>query len=86
MVNVTSENGSTTITADFYRLSTATDRPFVSVFDSAGELVCELFVPSSIHPLHDRDDTVALGPWHVQATEDEVVMCIEAQSSVWKHK
>ncbi len=86
MVKVTSENGSTTITADFYRLSTATDRPFVSVFDAAGELVCELFVPSSIHPLHDRDDTVALGPWHVQATEDEVVMCIEAQSSVWKHK
>ena len=86
MVKVTSENGSISIIADFYRLSTAVDRPFVSVFDVAGDPVCELFVPSSIHPLHDRDDTVALGPWHVDATEDEVVLCIEAQSSVWKHK
>lgn len=82
----TTEAGSVSIVADAYRLLTIPDRPFVLLFDRMGELLCELFVPSSIHPLHDRDDTVSLGAWHVQEVGDEVVLCIEAQSSVWKHK
>jgi len=86
MVSIATEAGSISVTGEYYRLTTATDRPFVSLFDATGALLCELFVPSSIHPLHDRDDTVALGPWHVESGQDEVVLCVEAQSSVWKRK
>ncbi|MFW6097971.1 MAG: hypothetical protein ACOC9Z_07835 [Chloroflexota bacterium] len=91
MIDVTTDGDSVSVVAGSYRLITATDRPFVRVFDAGGDLLCELFVPSSINPLHDRDDTVALGRWHVEAGrgpngEEGVVLCMEAQSSVWEGK
>lgn len=91
MIDVITDGDSVSVVARAYRLITATDRPFVSVFDAGGERLCELFVPSSINPLHDRDDTVALGPWQVDVMRgpdgsDNVVLCQEAQSSVWDGK
>ncbi len=83
---IRSENGVISIAGDGYRLATTTDRPFVLLYDAGGELLCELFVPSSIHALHARDDTVALGSWQVHGDEAEAVLSLEAQSSVWQHK
>lgn len=82
----TTNTGGFSVSSSYYRLTTAPDRPFVFLFDGNDELLCELFVPSSIHPLHDRDDTVALGSWQAQQHGDEVVFCLEAQSSVWQQK
>ncbi len=93
---LTNESGGIVVSAALYDLVVAEDRPFVSLYDADGQLLCELFVPSSIHPLHDRDDTVALDPWQVttvtghpgsgQAAVQEIVLSVGAQSSTWQEK
>lgn len=74
------------ITAPFYRLRLAPDRPYVGVYDGNGELLAELFVPSSIHPLHDRDDTTSVGDWQVDEIAGEILLSLPAASSVWAEK
>jgi hypothetical protein len=74
------------VSTDVYRLTTAADRPFVYLQRASGELLAELFVLASVHPLHDRDDTVAVGGWEVVEGAGEIVLSLAAASSVWAEK
>jgi hypothetical protein len=81
------EQGLLAVRAETYTLTFAADRPFVYLHDASGASVAELFVPSSVHTLQDRDDTVRLGHWEVTQNEDaEIVVSVEAASSVWESK
>ncbi len=80
------ENGVLAITADTYRLNFASDRPFVYLDDGDGARLAELFVLSSVHPLHDRDETTRIGTWQVTPATDEVVFSLDVESSVWQRK
>jgi hypothetical protein len=78
--------GLLTLRAETYTLTFAVDRPFVYLDDAAGERLAELFVLSSVHPLHDRDDTLSAGSWQVEQAGDEVLFSLAARSSVWSGK
>lgn len=80
------KSGLRTLSAEAYSLTFAADRPFVYLDDPHGVRLAELFVLSSIHPLHDRDDTVAIGAWKMENSPGETVFTLEAQSSVWQRK
>lgn len=83
----TRENDIPCIKAERYELTFPKDRPFVNVKDNAGDNVMELFVPSSIHPLADRDDTVEiLGEWTIEERDGSFIASIEAKSSAWEKK
>ena len=60
------KSGLRTLSAETYSLTFAADRPFVYLDDPRGARLAELFVLSSIHPLHDRDDTVSVAGWRVE--------------------
>jgi hypothetical protein len=85
-MEVEEEGGRLSVRAETYSLTFAADRPFVYLDDANGARIAELFVLSSIHPLHDRDDTVGLGRWQVDESPDEVVFSLAAASSVWQTK
>ncbi len=85
-MRIVRENGLLTLQAERYRLSFPADRPFVYVDDSSGARLAELFVLSSVHPLHGRDDTVAFGDWQVTDAGDQVICTLQARSSVWAGK
>lgn len=74
------------IWSDNYRLTTADDRPFVYLERRNGERLAELFVLSSVHPLHDRDDTVAAGAWEVEEQAGVILLSLAARSSAWAEK
>ncbi|MDT8305809.1 MAG: hypothetical protein RRC07_07730 [Anaerolineae bacterium] len=74
------------ICGESYQLATAHDRPFVYLECGNGERLAELFVLSSVHPLHDRDDTVAAGAWEVEEREGVILLSLVAHSSVWAEK
>ncbi len=82
-----SEEGDFKLFAETYQLTFAADRPFVKLFDEHGNLVADLFVLSSIHPLNGRDDTtVQAGKWQIEKHPEEVIYSLEAGSSVWQRK
>ena len=72
--------------ADSYALSFPSDRPFVYVYDTSGELIAELFFLSSIHPSVGRDDTTSVTRWYCAEAGEETVFSAEAGSSVWDRK
>lgn len=80
------ENGVLKVFADTYSLEFAKDRPFVYLDDENGARTAELFVLSSINPLHGRDDTTQAGPWRVDEGLEEMIFSLEASSSVWESK
>ena len=69
-MEVEEEGGCLSVRAETYSLTFAADRPFVYLDDASGARIAELFVLSSVHPLHDRDDTVSLGRWQVEESPD----------------
>jgi hypothetical protein len=75
-----------TLHAETYRLALAVDRPYAYLSDGDGCSIADLFVPSSIHPLSNRDDTTRVGEWTIEETSEEIVFSLEAQSSVWDRK
>jgi hypothetical protein len=75
-----------TFSAESYTLTFLVDRPYVYVDDIRGTRLMELFVSSSVHPLHDRDDTVRVGTWEVETSPDETVYWLSVGSSVWTEK
>src|SRR5436853_2291729 len=79
-------NGTLAVHAEAYTLTFANDRPFVYLDDAAGTRLAELFVLSSIHPLHDRDDTTRFGAWQLEESAEELVVWLQAESSVWRGK
>lgn len=74
------------VMTDTYMLTIAADRPFATLEDADGHDLAELFCSSSVHTLHGLDDTVSLGPWEVAEHQNEIVLSLEADSSVWDKK
>lgn len=75
-----------TFSAETYTLTFPIDRPFVYVDDARGSRLLDLFVLSSVHPLHDRDDTTRVGEWQVEDRSDATVYSLRVASSVWDEK
>src|SRR5574338_333510 len=73
-------------TTQTYRLIFPTDRPFVYVESPRGERLAELFVLSSIHTLHGRDDTTRIGSWEIEEQPGVTTFVLRAESSLWKEK
>ena len=82
----TKENGVLKIAADTYRLTFASDRPFVYLDDGNGKRLAELFVLSSVHPLHGREDTLKIGSWEVEESPEENIFSLAAESTAWRRK
>jgi hypothetical protein len=80
------KQGLTQLEAERYRLAFAPDKPFIYLDDLQGRRLAELFVLSSIHPMHDRDDTTKVGGWMVEESEDEILFSLTAASSTWHKK
>lgn len=74
------------ISANHYSLTGLTDRPFVLLDDGQGNRLAELLVLSSIHPMHDRDDTTATSAWEAEETPGEIILSMTARSSCWEQK
>jgi len=85
-VQLSIHDGVWIIQAETYSLTFPIDRPFVYVDDASGSRIAELFVLSCIHPLHDRDDTVAAGEWEVEKEDKQVICTLRARSSTWAGK
>ena len=79
-------NGVLAVMTQHYSLTFPLDRPFVLLKDASGRQLAELFVLSSIHPLHARDDTVRIGEWETEERDGEIVLALRAYSSVWEEK
>ena len=86
MMDTVTHNGVLTLTAARYSLTFAADRPFVLLQDAGGRPIAQLFLLSSVHPLHGRDDTLHMGQLSVTETEDEIVVSLTAGSTVWQEK
>ncbi|HSJ58340.1 MAG TPA: hypothetical protein VLC95_14245, partial [Anaerolineae bacterium] len=71
---------------DTYALTFPEGGPFVHLDDANGRRVAELFVLSGIHPLQGRDDTLRLGSWEVDETEDATILSLRVESSAWRRK
>jgi hypothetical protein len=72
--------------AKTYRLTFLEDRPFVRVESAQGEWLADLFVLSSIHALHGRDDTTSIGEWEIEEQKEFTTFRLGVQSSLWKGK
>ena len=79
-------NGVLIVTTQHYSLTFPSDRPFVLLKDASGRQLAELFVLSSIHSLHARDDTVGVDEWEVEERDGETVLTLRAHSSIWEEK
>jgi hypothetical protein len=80
------EDGAVRVSTAHYRLTWASDRPFVYVDDGTGRRLAELFVLSSVHTTSGQDDTVRIGAWEVEEQAEVITLTLAAESSVWKAK
>jgi hypothetical protein len=83
---VRSKKDARRFTSDTYCLAFLEDRPFVRVESAQGEGLVELFVLSSVHSLHGRDDTTRIGDWEVDEQPGVTTFLLRVQSSLWKAK
>ena len=81
-----SEKGELQFIAETYRLRFLNDRPFVRVESPHGEPLMELFVLSSVHALHGRDDTTRIGGWEIDEQAEVTTFRLRAESSLWEAK
>jgi hypothetical protein len=72
--------------SETYRLTFLDDRPFVRVESAQGEGLVDLFVLSSIHALHGRDDTTGISEWEIDEDPDVTTFRLRVASSLWKSK
>jgi hypothetical protein len=86
LLDISHPDGAVRVTTGRYRLTWATDRPFVYVDDGAGRRVGELFVLSSVHSTSGQDDTVRIGSWTVEEQAGLITLTLSAESSVWRAK
>jgi hypothetical protein len=73
-------------TSETYCLTLLDDRPFVRVETPDGQPIAELFVLSSIHALHGRDDTTRIGDWETDQQAYVTTFQLRVESSLWKTK
>ena len=81
-----SEKDSRRFTSETYRLTLLEDRPFVRIESAQGDSLAELFILSSIHSLHGRDDTIKIGAWEVDEQPGVTTFVLRVESSLWKAK
>ena len=81
-----SENGIREFVSEAYSLRFLQDRPFVRVEFPKGEVLAELFILSSIHAMHGRDDTTKIGQWEIDEQPAVTTFCLRVDSSLWKTK
>lgn len=74
------------VTAQNYRLIFPIDRPYVYLESPHGQRIADLFVLSSVHPLHGRDDTLRIGDWVTVEAGDTIQLSLEASSGIWRKK
>lgn len=86
MLSLHHENGTLRVDAECYRLTWATDRPFMYLNTPDERPIAELFVPSSVHSTRGYDDTVRLGEWRAEQGEGVITLTLDAESSVWDAK
>lgn len=79
-------NDDTVIQAHKYQLIIHRKRPFITFKDDQGQIIAELFVPSSIHTTQGLDDTTVLSDWRIEELESAIVVTQTAQSSTWQSK
>lgn len=79
-------NDETVIHAQKYQLIVHEKRPFVTIKDEQGQIIAELFIPSSIHSTQGLDDTTVLSDWHYDESGSEIVLTQSAKSSIWQEK
>ncbi len=80
------KQGELILQADRYRLVFPADRPFVYLESGRGERICELFVFSSVHPIHGRDETYETEAWTSAETADGIEVSVGAKSTAWVSK
>ncbi|HKY56237.1 MAG TPA: hypothetical protein VJM08_18105 [Anaerolineales bacterium] len=73
-------------TSETYRLTFLDDRPFVRVESAQGKQLAELFVLSSIHSLHGRDDTTKISDCEIDEQSGVTTFLLRVESSLWKAK
>jgi hypothetical protein len=73
-------------TSETYCLTFPEDRPFANLDSPNGDRLAELFIPSSIHSLHGRDDTTKLVGWEVDEQTGVTTFVLHAESSLWRSK
>jgi hypothetical protein len=83
---VRSKKDARRFTSGAYRLTFLDDRPFVRVESSQGEGPVELFILSSIHSIHGRDDTTRIGDWEIDEQPEVTTFRLRVESSLWKAK
>lgn len=86
VLNLTTQNDNVVMTGSAYSLVFCGDRPFVRVFSSGGDLITELFVFSSVHPLNGRDETYEAGEWIFRDIPGGMEACVAANSTAWASK
>jgi hypothetical protein len=86
MLTLTHEDNRLVIQADRYQLVFHTDRPFISLQTQRGTPLADLFTLSSVHPLHDRDDTYQVGKWASRETPDGLELTLLTRSTAWQSK
>lgn len=69
-----------------YRLECLADRPYVRLLTATGELLLELFVPSSVNTAGALDDTTGVGTLSKRTEGHETIFELAASSSVWRRK
>lgn len=69
-----------------YHLTFPEDRPYVYLDSKNGAHLADLFVLSSVHTLHGRDDTTGIGSWEIEYRPGVTIFTLRAQSSCWRSK
>lgn len=71
---------------DAYHIVIMEERPFVSINNQSGDQIIELFIPSSVNTLTDRDDTTEIGAWQKRSSEQGISFILHTKSSLWEEK
>jgi hypothetical protein len=87
MLRVEQQNSAIQVRTAAYSLTTATDRPYVYLSDAKNKKrFAELFVLSSVHTLHGRDDTTSIETWQIEQTPERIVLSLHTTSNLWQRK
>lgn len=86
MLLLTTENQHIKIETETYRLEFPSDRPFVYLDTPLGHRAADLFILSGVQPMTGRDDTTSVGLWQTEVGPGEVLVWLEAKSTVWERK
>ncbi len=73
-------------TSDSYTLRFDTERPFVTLSDSGGSVIAELFALAGVNTETGLDDAARIGEWTRTESTASVDYSLDVVSSVWERK